>query len=503
MVTDDPSGPLGVPRWAALFPDRDAVVIDGVRHSFGQLYANASRGAQLLADLGVGASARVGLAMRNRIEYLEINLAAWLRDAATVPFAYKSTPDELDYLIEDAGMSVLFVEEDGARSSTSVPSITWGEWTRRIATYPSLAPGVQAQPLVERVVAYTSGTTGRPKSLRRNGSPDGSITQEPGPWLEQFPVDSRRGIHLCVAPMYHAQPRLFTHAALNWGHTVVMMRGFDAQTALELIERERVTSISMAPIHFLRILKLGPKVIGSYDLSSVGFVVHSASPVSPGVKHQIIKLFPNAVWEMYGGTEGTFTIIGPDEWLKKPGSVGRSTPGRDICILDDSDNPTPTGVVGRVFRHEPDPARRFIYTDAPDATAEAWHGEWFTIGDMGYLDADQYLFLTDRVKDIIVRGGVNISSSEVEAVLAEHPDVYDAAVIGMPDDDYGEAVLAVVEAHGPIDTADVLAHCRVRLAADKCPGRIDVVESLPREPTGKLRKRVLRDSYWKSAGRTI
>jgi long-chain acyl-CoA synthetase len=502
-VTDNPTGPLGVPRWAALFPDRDAVVIDGVRHSFGQLYANATRGAQLLSDLGVGAGARVGLAMRNRIEYLEINLAAWLCDAATVPFAYKSTSEELDYLVDDADMSVLFVEDDGARGSTPVPTITWGEWTKRIGRYPGLAPGAHASPLVERVIAYTSGTTGRPKALRRNGSPDGATTQDPGPWLQQFPVDSSTGIHLCVAPMYHAQPRLFTHAALDWGHTVVMMRGFDARTALELIERERVTSISMAPIHFVRILKLGPEVINAYDLSSVRFVVHSASPVSPGVKQEIIRLFPNAVWEMYGGTEGTFTIIGPDEWLKKPGSVGRSTPGRDISILDDSGNPMPTGVVGRVFRHEPDPARRFIYADAPGATAEAWHGEWFTIGEMGYLDEDQYLYLTDRVKDIIVRGGVNISSSEVEAVLAEHPDVHDAAVIGIPDDDYGEAVLAVVEADGPIDTAGVLAHCRARLASAKCPGRIDVVESLPREPTGKLRKRFLRESYWQSAGRAI
>jgi long-chain acyl-CoA synthetase len=502
-VTAVPVGPLGVPRWAALQPRRDALVIDGIRHSFGQLYANASRGAQLLADLGVGAGERVGLAMRNRIEYLEINLAAWLREAVIVPFAYRSTSDELNYLVADAGMSVLFVEEDGAHSSTSVPSYTWRDWTRRIPEYPSLAPSAGAPPLVERVLAYTSGTTGRPKSLRRADSPDGSTVHDPGAWMEQFPVDFATGIHLCVAPMYHAQPRLFTHAALDWGHTVVMMRGFDAETALKLIDRERVTSISMAPIHFVRILKLGPELVGRYDLSSVRFVVHSASPVAPALKRQIIDLFPDAVWEMYGGAEGTFTIIGPDEWLKNPGSVGRSTPGRDIRILDTAGNPLPIGAVGRVFRREPDPARRFVYVDAPEATAAAWQGEWFTIGEMGYLDEGQYLFLTDRVKDMIVRGGVNISSSEIEAVLCEHPDVQDAAVIGIPDDDYGEAVLAVVEAKGQIDTDDVLAHCRTRLAPDKCPSRIDVVETLPREPTGKLRKRLLRETYWKSVSRAI
>jgi long-chain acyl-CoA synthetase len=502
-VTGDSTGPLGVPRWAALHPDRDAVVVDGIRYSYGQLYANATRGAQLLADLGVGPGARVGLAMRNRIDYLEINLAAWLRGAVMVPFAYRSTAAEVDYLVQDAGMSVLFIEDDGARSSTPVQTLTWRDWTRRIGLYPSLAPRADAPPLVERVVAYTSGTTGRPKSLRRADSPDGSSVHDPGPWLAQFPVDFSTGIHLCVAPMYHAQPRLFTHAALDWGHTVVMVHGFDAETALELVEREHVTSISMAPIHFVRILKLGPERISRYDLSSVRFVVHSASPVAPALKRQIIALFPNAVWEMYGGTEGTFTIIGPDEWLNKPGSVGRSTPGRDISILDEAGNPQPAGVVGRVFRHEPDPARRFVYVGDLEVTAAAWQGEWFTIGEMGYLDEDQYLFLTDRVKDMIVRGGVNISSSEVEAVLAEHPDVHDVAVIGMPDDDYGEAVLAIVEAHGPINTADVLTYCRARLASDKCPGRIDVVEALPREPTGKLRKRFLRETYWKAAGRAI
>ena len=204
-----------------------------------------------------------------------------------------------------------------------------------------------------------------------------------------------------------------------------------------------------------------------------------------------------------GPLKAPSTVIGPDEWLKKPGSVGRSTPGRDISILDTAGNQLPTGAVGRVFRHEPDPARRFVYVDAPEATEAAWQGEWFTIGEMGYLDEDQYLFLTDRVKDMIVRGGVNISSSEVEAVLGEHPDVQDAAVIGIPDDDYGEAVLAIVEARGKIDTDDILCHCRARLARDKCPSRIDVVAALPREPTGKLRKRVLRETYWKAASRAI
>ncbi len=190
-------------------------------------------------------------------------------------------------------------------------------------------------------------------------------------------------------------------------------------------------------------------MIDHYDLSTVRFVVHSASPVAPAVKREIMEIFPGALWEMYGGTEGTFTIIGPDEWLRKPGSVGRTTPGRDISILDPDGNPLPAGEVGAIFRHEPDPALRFEYAGAPEATARAWRGEFFTLGEMGYLDDDGYLYLTDREKDMIVRGGENVSSTEVEAVLIDHPLVRDVAVIGIPDDEYGEAVLAVVEANGP------------------------------------------------------
>jgi long-chain acyl-CoA synthetase len=494
---------LGVPRWSALEPGRDAVVMGDRRCSFADLHARATRVAGLLADLGVGTGDRVGLAMRNRIEYLEISLAVWLRDAVLVPFSYRSTQDELDYMVRDAGLSLVFVEEDGPRPAGGGRALSWVDVRERAASYDARPASPDAPPLNERVLPYTSGTTGRPKSLRRAGQPDGTSPQDPGPWLAQFPVDFETGVHLCVAPMYHAQPRLFTHAALDWGHTVVLMHGFDPEQALQIVERERVTWISMAPIHFVRILKLGRDVIERYDRSTVRFVVHSASPVAPAVKRDIMELFPGAVWEMYGGTEGTFTIIGPDEWLRKPGSVGRTTPGRDIVILDGDGNPLPTGVVGRIFRHEPDPARRFVYAGAPDATAAAWHGELFTIGETGYLDEDGYLFLTDRVKDMIVRGGENISSAEVEAVIIEHPGVQDVAVIGVPDDEYGETVLAVVERRGEVDPDDVLALCRTRLSAEKVPVRVDVVDALPREPTGKLRKRYLRDHYWKAAGRAI
>jgi long-chain acyl-CoA synthetase len=502
-VSRQPSGPLGVARWAALQPDRTALVFDDGRHSFADLHAAATRGAALLAELGVGAGDRVGLAMRNRLEYIQISLAVWLREAVLVPVAYRSPPDELDYLADDAGMSALFCEQDGARPSRGLPALTWAEFAARSSSYAAEPPDADAPPLPQRVLPYTSGTTGRPKALKRAGSPQGISAHDPGPWLEQFPVDFRTGVHLCVAPMYHAQPRLFTHAALDWGHTVVMMRGFEAAHALRLVEQERVTWISMAPIHFVRILKLGREVIDRHDLSTVRFVVHSASPVAPSVKQRIIEIFPGAVWEMYGGTEGTFTVIGPDEWQAKPGSVGRTTSGRDISILDDDGRSLPAGEVGRVFRHEPNPDLRFVYSGAPEATAAAWHGDLFTIGEMGYLDDDGYLFLTDRVKDMIVRGGVNISSSEIEAVVLDHPSVHDAAVIGVPDDEYGEAIVAVVEGPGPIDEEAVLSFCRGRLAPEKCPMRIDVVDALPREPTGKLRKRYLRDSYWKATGRAI
>ncbi len=373
MTTSAPDatghGAFGVPRWAALRPSVDALVNEDGRVTFAELHAGATRGAGLLADLGIGAGDRVGLAMRNRLEYLEVNLAAWMRGAVMVPFAYRSTQDELDYLVDDASLSIVFNEPDGAQPRHGIPSLTWSEFTNRLRGYDAAPATADAAPLDERVLPYTSGTTGRPKALRRAGFPDGISTQNPQAWLEQFPIASSDGVHLCVAPMYHAQPRLFTHAALDWGHTVVMMRSFDAETALALIERERVTWTSMAPIHFVRILKLGRDVIDRYDLSTVRFVVHSASPVSVAVKREIMEIFPDALWEMYGGTEGTFTIIGPDEWQQKPGSVGRTTAGRDISILDAEGNSLPAGEVGAIYRHEPDPALRFEYTGAPEATA--------------------------------------------------------------------------------------------------------------------------------------
>jgi long-chain acyl-CoA synthetase len=498
-----PHGDLGVPRWAALRSDVAALIIDDTRTTFAELWAGAARGAQFLRDLGIRPGDRVGLSMRNRLQYIEINLAVWSLGAVMVPFAYRSTQDELDYMVEDAGMSMVFIEEDGFRPKSAIPSFTWVEFTARSAPYTAPAPAPDAEPLEERVLPYTSGTTGRPKAIKRAGFPQGIATHDPYSWLAQFPIASTEGIHLCVAPMYHAQPRLFTQAALDWGHTVVMMRSFDAIKALELIEREGITWISMAPIHFVRLLKLGREVIDRYDLSTVQFVVHSASPVAPEVKRQMMEIFPDALWEMYGGTEGTFTIIGPDEWLRKPGSVGRTEPGRDLAILDEAGNALPAGQPGTIYRHEPSAARRFEYSGAPEATAKAWRGEYFTLGEVGYLDDDGYLFLTDREKDMIVRGGENVSSQEVEAVLIQHPDVRDVAVIGIPDDEYGEAVLAIVETDARVDAAAIIDFCQGRLSRQKCPTRVEFVDAMPREPTGKLRKRYLREAYWKDHARAI
>jgi len=490
-------GALGVPRWAALRPNSDAVVSLEGRQTFRDLFAQSSQGEKLLASLGVEERDRVGIAVRNRREYLHISMATWLRGAVLVPFAYHSTQDELEYLAEDAELTALFREADGAIPTKPIISMTWDEFSEQSAAFVPDEASVDAPAPQQRVLPYTSGTTGRPKALRRPNAEDGTIKHDPDAWLSQFPIASNEGVHLCVAPMYHAQPRLFTQAALDWGHRVVMMRRFDPEAALALIQQERVTWISMAPIHFVRILKLGREVIDGYDVSSVRFVVHSASPVAPAVKQEMMEIFPDSLWEMYGGTEGTFTIIGPDEWKAKPGSVGKTTPGRDLAILDENGNELPAGEVGMIYRHEPDAGQRFEYVGSPDATAAAWRGEYFTLGEVGYMDEDGYLFLTDRVKDMIVRGGVNVSSTEVEAVLIEHPNVLDVAVIGLPDDEYGETVLAAVVAPEGVSAQQLREFCQERLAAVKCPTRIEFLDELPREPTGKLRKRHLRDTYMK------
>jgi long-chain acyl-CoA synthetase len=289
------------------------------------------------------------------------------------------------------------------------------------------------------------------------------------------------------------------------GATVVVMERFDAEHCLALIDRERVTTTSMVPAHFVRILALPEEVRARYDVSSLRRVLHAAAPCPPDVKRRIMAYFPkDSVWEFYGATEGPGTIISPDEWERKPGSVGLPWPGVAIRVLDETGAECRPGEVGTIYI-APFEGRGFRYHNDAEKTAESYRDGLFTVGDMGYLDEDGYLFIADRKHDMVISGGVNIYPAEVEATIAAHPDVVDVAVFGVPDDEWGESLLAMVEPFpGALLTPeDVDAWCRAQLARYKCPRRIELVDELPRDPNGKVVKRRLREPYWVGRERRV
>jgi long-chain acyl-CoA synthetase len=374
--------------------------------------------------------------------------------------------------------------------------------------YEDLVAGFgQAEPADRRFgtpIAYSSGTTGKPKAISRSswGGDPSVIADQMKLFSRAFQFDPLTGVHLVSAGMHHGGCQSFYHGALNVGQAVAIMGRFDAERTLEMISRHRVTTAYMVPTQFVRLLRLPPPVRAAYDVSSLRVVVHSAAPCPVEVKRQMMDWWGPVIWETYGGMEGAATIAKPYRWLQKPGTVGRAVRGMTVKVLDDGGREVPAGELGIVYL-EPD-RPTFEYRNDPDLTASVHHGRAFTLGDIGFLDEDGYLFLRDRVKDMIISGGVNIYPAEAEAVLTAHPAVGDVAVIGIPDAEWGESVKAVVEladGYQPSDelAEELIAFCRGQLAGYKCPRSVDFMAQLPRTDGGKLFKRLLRDEYRRMA----
>jgi long-chain acyl-CoA synthetase len=311
-------------------------------------------------------------------------------------------------------------------------------------------------------------------------------------------------VHLCTGPLYHAAPLAFSLAApLAMGVPVVVMDGWSAERTLQLVEEHRVTHTHMVPTMFHRMLSLPAETKDKYDHSSLMFVLHGAAPCPVAVKEGLIEWLGPIVWEYYAATEGAGTLVGSDEWLKKPGTVGKGTPADHVRILDEDGNERPAGEIGTVYLKAP--ADPFEYYKAPEKTAGAYKGTHFTLGDVGYVDDDGYLFLTDRSAHLIISGGVNVYPAEVEAVLLGHPAVGDVGVVGRPDEEWGEIVVAAVELHEGIEPSDALATdliewSRDRIAHYKCPSHVVFVDQLPRHDNGKLYKHQLREQLRTSQG---
>jgi fatty-acyl-CoA synthase len=353
------------------------------------------------------------------------------------------------------------------------------------------------------VIQYSSGTTGRPKGIRRplSGAPINAEQDPVVPFMRAIGM-TEGSTYLSPAPLYHAAPIHWTMGVHRLGGTVVVMEKFDAQAALALIEEHRVTHTQMVPTMFVRMLKLDEAVRTKYDLSSLQQVIHAAAPCPVDVKRRMIDWWGPIISEFYSSSEGAgATFVTAAEWLAHPGTVGRPIVGT-LHVLDDDGHELPSGEVGTIWAEVP---TRFDYLNDADKTRDHYneHG-WTTVGDVGYLDEDGYLYLTDRKAYMIISGGVNIYPQEVEDVLIGHPRVYDVAVFGVPHADFGEEVKAVVQPDtmagaGPELEAELIAYCRERLAGYKCPRSIDFEAALPRSDNGKLYKRRLKERYWSAA----
>jgi long-chain acyl-CoA synthetase len=494
-------------HWAAVQPEAPAILSPLGDRTFAQLNANANRLARALRARGVAAGNAVAFMVTNRPEFAEVAAASQRAGLRITPINWHLTAEEAAYIVGDCQARVFVADarlaEVAAAAAAQAPGVTV-----RLAVggaipgFEDYAAALAAEdgtdipdPTMGRSMLYTSGTTGRPKGVHRAETPPTSAL---GRLFGYVPGST---LHLCTGPLYHAAPLAFSLAGpLNAGVGVVLMDGWSPSQTLALIAEHRVTHSHMVPTMFHRLLTLPEEERAAADVSSLRLVLHGAAPCPVAVKQAIIDWWGPVLLEYYAATEGVGTFVTSTDWLTRPGTVGKPAAADHIRILDPvSGDDRPAGEVGTVYIKAPDQGR-FDYFGDPDKTAGSYRGDYFTMGDVGYLDEDGYLFLTDRSADLIISGGVNVYPAEVEAELLGHPAVGDAAVIGVPDPEWGETVVAVVELREGVTASadlaeDLLDHCRAHLARFKCPRRVDFVDHLPRTDSGKLYKRRLRDEY--------
>jgi long-chain acyl-CoA synthetase len=475
--------------------------------AFAALRDQAHAYAQVFRSRGLTTGGVVAVILSNRIEFVAVYLACIESGLYFVPVNFHLTDSEVAYILENSQAELLVTEARfGATAAAAADSTGLGR-DRRFAVddidgFGSLAALAATQPasfvadaIPGDVIVYTSGTTGKPKGVRRElGRGDVLAT------LDLFAsvvlgADWRDGgVHLVSAPLYHRGPFIVAMVALHCGHRLVLMDRWLPESALALIEREQVTTCYLVPTMMHRLVRLPMAERARSDTSSLRYVLHSAAPCPIDVKRQLIEWWGPVVYETYGGTEGGGTRVTPTEWLERPGTVGRPWPGAEIHILDEAGAPCPPGADGFVYIKPTSP--NFEYFRDPDKTASVKMGHLHTLGDIGHVDEAGYLFLRGRRSDLIISGGVNIYPAEVEDALLSSPDVHDAAVVGVPDDEWGESVKALVIPAPGVAPGDelrerLMAHCRNRLAGFKCPRIIEFRDSLPRTSAGKMYKRYL------------
>jgi long-chain acyl-CoA synthetase len=502
-------------------------IVSGARRlTTAELNERAARAASGLASLGVGEGDIVALFLRNDLAFFEASTAAGLLGAYPTPVNWHGTPEEARYIFENTGAKVILAHADllapvraaipagvtvlvaptppeiaqaygVAPEACAAPkgAINWSAWLEGFPPYeapPRPPPGT---------IIYTSGTTGHPKGVRR---------AQPTPEQYAFSLQNLATIFgfttrppdkivsVMAGPMYHSAPNAYGMVAARMGATVHLEPRFDPEELLQMIETLKVSHIHMVPIMFNRLLKLPEDVKAKYDLSSLEMVVHAAAPCPAPTKRAMIEWWGPVIYEYYGSTEtGGVVFCNSEQWLAHPGTVGKPLPGADVRVIDKDGNSLPAGEIGEVVAKFSGVADFTYHRDHAKRVASEKAG-LIAPGDIGYFDADGFLYLCDRAKDMIISGGVNIYPAEIEAVLHRMPGVADCAVFGVPDDEYGEAVHAVVQPQpgAGLSEGEVRAFLKPHLSGFKIPKTIDFQADLPREDSGKIFKRKLREPFW-------
>ncbi|MCC6920608.1 MAG: acyl-CoA synthetase [Alphaproteobacteria bacterium] len=495
-------------------PDKPAYIMAGTGETvtYKQMNDRSNQGAQLFRSLGLKTGDAVAIFMENNVHYYT---ALWAAQRAGLLFTCISsrlTAGEVEYIIRDCGAKAFITSKYLAKVAAEVAPLVPGVKLYMVdgaeEPYESFEAALDRQPATPiadegagNSMLYSSGTTGRPKGVKRS-APLGGPLGEPNPLTMLFQGlfgISKDSIYLSPAPLYHAAPLGWTMAVHAVGGTVVVMEHFDAEQFLALVEKHKITVSQLVPTMFVRMLKMPEENRTKYDLSSLQVAIHAAAPCPIDVKRKMIEWWGPVIREYYAGTEGNgFVYSTSEDWLAHPGTVGRAMLGT-LHIVGEDGNDVPTGEEGVIF-FEGGPA--FEYHNSPEKTADSRNAQgWSTLGDVGKLDSEGYLYLTDRKAFMIISGGVNIYPQETEDVLIGHPKVADVAVVGVPNEDFGEEVKAVVQPANWADANDALAaelmtYAREKLSPIKCPRSIDFMQELPRHPTGKLYKRLIRDAYW-------
>lgn len=457
----------------------------------------------------------VATLLPNCTEMFELYLAALQAGWYLVPINHHLIAHEVAYIVKDSGAKIFVAHDrftdtarDAADEAEMPSSARLAVGT--IAGFGSLDAARDAQPTddppdrtIGDVMNYTSGTTGSPKGVFRplSGATPEEMALGLSGILFLFGVQPRDdNVHIVGSPLYHTAVLRYSGASIHLGHTVVLMDKWGPEEMLALIEKYKVTTSHMVPTQFHRLLALPEDARSAYDVSSLRHMIHAAAPCPVDVKHKMIEWWGDAIDEYYAASEGGGTLVTAQEWLGKPGTVGKAWPISEIAIFDDDGNRlTEPGAIGTVYMSMQ--TGNFTYHKDKEKTESNRIGQFFTVGDVGFLDEDGYLFLRDRKIDMIISGGANIYPAEIENILLGFPKVGDVAVFGIPHDDWGEEVKAVVEpAEGvepsPALAEEILGYCRDRLAKFKTPKSIDFTDAMPRDPNGKLYKRKLRDPYW-------